>query len=134
MDMNLPIAGRKIERLGFARVVPYLTLDLPGWQVDEGVRESDFMLQIDGPYRFSKSGRDWTVDPEDGPEARCLEWLGESIASAVADDTGALRVEFVNGGLLEVDPFAYEPWHLSGADGWSVISVAGGGLAVTPEG
>jgi hypothetical protein len=132
--MDLPIAGRKIARLSFARVAPYLTLDLPSWPVDEGAIESDFVLQIDGPYRFSGSGRDWTVDPEDGPEARCLGWLGESIVSAVALEDGALRVEFVDGGLLEVEPFAYEPWQLSRADGWSVISVAGGGLAVIQGG
>jgi hypothetical protein len=129
--MDLPIAGRQIARLSFARFVPYVTLELPSLSSEDGATGFDFVLQIDGPYRFSAPGQDWSADPADGPDPRCVQWLGWSIAAAAANEDGELRVEFADGGVLEVKSFAYEPWQLSRSDGWSVMSVAGGGLAVT---
>jgi len=130
VDNDFPIVGRRIATLSFSEVVPYLVLHLPGWTARDSEAGQNYVLQIDGPVRLIASGQSSVVDLEEGPSCRLVTLLGKSIASAGAFEDGSLRIDFADGDALVVDPSVYEPWQLSGEDGSSVVSVAGGGLAV----
>lgn len=130
MDTSLPIVGRRVAKVSFAYVVPYLTLDLPAWTAEGESERPDYVLQIDGGLRFTDSGAEHEVEPEGEPDAVCLLLLRKTVSRALAFDDGKLHVEFEDGDVLTVEPSPYEPWQVNGSDGSLVVSVAGGGLAV----
>ena len=53
---------------------------------------------------------------------------GRTAEEAIATEDGSLVIRFVDGDRLEIWSGAYESWMLT-ANGQSLISVAGGGLA-----
>lgn len=72
--------------------------------------------------------------PGEGPDPRSLGPLlilfGKTVLSAQAFKNGALRIEFEDDLVLEVDPGEkYEPWELSARNGLMIVSLPGGKLA-----
>ena len=130
MDTSLPIVGRRVAKVSFADVVPYLTLDLRARTAEDETERPDYVLQIDGKLRFTASGIRHEVELEVKADSVCLGLLRKTVSRAVAFDDGTLQVDFVDGDVLTVEPSAYEPWQLNGSDGSLIVSVAGGGLAV----
>lgn len=130
MDTSLPIVGRRVAKVSFAYVVPYLTLDLPAWTAEGEPERSDYVLQIDGSLRFTASGIEHEIELEDEADPALLRLLRKTVSRAMAHEDGTLYIDFVDGDVLTVQPSAYEPWQLNGSDGSQVISVAGGGIAV----
>ena len=61
VDTSLPIVGRRVAKVSFAYVVPYLSLDLPAWTAGGESEWPDYVLQIDGGLRFTDSGAEHEV-------------------------------------------------------------------------
>lgn len=112
-----------------SRFAPYLRLHFWGAGVPNSAPGPDYTLQISGPLRFVASDREWSIDPEAGPDPAYLRLVAKTVARALASDDGSLEVEFTDGDRLAVAPDVYEPWQLDGDDGSLVVSVAGGGLS-----
>lgn len=88
--------------------------------------ESEFWLfDSDGKYRIAP-------DPDFVSTAARLQGLSGTVAlTSIAEETGRLRIDFVNGAAILVHPDKhYEAWTFAGPDGAKVISIPGGELAV----
>ena len=72
------------------------------------------------------------VDPEAGANAVYLGLLQRVVQEAVAAEDGSIAITFADGDRLEVPSDVYEPWQLTG-NGQTLVSAAGGGLAVSDE-
>ena len=129
-QIDLPIADRVVCAVAVSRFTPYLRLHLWGANVPDSASGPDFTLQIEGPLRIVTKEREWTIDPESGPDPAYLRLVTKTISRATAWADGSLEVGFTDGDRLLVPPFEYEPWQLNGDDGSLVVSAAGGGLAV----
>jgi hypothetical protein len=127
---ELPLAGRAVCAVAVSRFVPFLRLHFWGAGVPDSTPRPDYTLQIEGPFRIGAAAREWSIDPQAGPDAAYLLLVNKKVAHARAGDDGGLVVDFTDGDRLVVPPHAYEPWQLSGEDGSLFVSVAGGGLAV----
>jgi hypothetical protein len=110
-----------------SRWTPYLRLHFWGMHPHPG---PDFTLEIDGPFRFVSSGSESFIDPAVGPDAAYLLLVDKRVERAVASSDGGLELAFSDGDRLIIPPHRYEPWQLNGDDGYLVVSVAGGGLAI----
>jgi hypothetical protein len=127
---ELPIAGRAVCAVAVSRFVPFLRLHFWGVGVPDSTPGPDYTLQIEGPLRIISAEREWSIDPQAGPDAAYLVLVSKKVAHALASDDGGLAVAFTDGDRLVVPPYEYEPWQLDGEDGSLFVSVAGGGLAV----
>ena len=112
---ELPIAGRVVCAVAVSRFVPFLRLHFWG---------------AGGPFRLTTPEREWSIDPQAGPDAAYLLLVSKKIDHAIASDDGGLVVDFTDADRLIVPRHEYEPWQLDGEDGSLFVSVAGGGLAV----
>jgi hypothetical protein len=124
--MNLPLIGRAAELVTFSPFGLWLTF--PDATRPETSPGNDYVLRIEGPFRFMSPTAVVEVDPNDGPNSVYLGLLQRVVDDAVATEDGALAIRFVDGDRLEIDSGRYESWMLTG-NGQSVVSVAGGGLA-----
>ena len=71
------------------------------------------------------------LDPERQDVAAGLVLFHAEVASAVAFKSGALRIVFGDGHLLDVKPDPdYEAWTATGPDGMLMVSLPGSDLAV----
>jgi Family of unknown function (DUF6188) len=124
--MDLPLIGRAVELVTFSPFGLWLTFPDP--MRPETSPGSDYVLRIEGPFRFISATAVLEVDPNDGPNPVYLGLLQRVVEDAVATEDGSLAISFVDGDRLEVRSGRYESWELTGK-GQSVLSVAGGGLA-----
>jgi hypothetical protein len=116
-SINL-LAGQRLEsvRLGHAVVLSFSG----GCQV---LTES--LTHLDGP------GGRAEVEPGDDPSDALATLLGDVVAQARTRDTGELQITFVSGWQLCVAADAdYESWAVTGPDGFLIVCLAGGELAV----
>lgn len=128
----LPISGRTVSLLAFARWVPRVRLSF--WpDVPSG---PEHVLYIDGPIHGNITGEPVLIDPANGPSPALLTLLGKRIGQARALEDGGLEIEFadldraaVHAVRLMVGNGGFEPWQLCGDDGYRFVSLAGGGLA-----
>jgi hypothetical protein len=127
---ELPIAGRAVCAVAVSRYVPFLRLHFWGGSIPDSTSGPEYTLLIEGPLRIITPEREWSIDPQAGPDAAYLLLVSKKVAYALASDDGGLVVEFTDGDRLVVPPHEYEPWQLYGEDGSLFVSVAGGGLAV----
>lgn len=130
--IELPIAGRAVAQVVLSRYVPHLQLVFFDGDIGGG-RKSECTLALDGGFDLAL-GSDFRVDPA-APTPVVLELRSKTVERALADDDGTLRLSFTSGERLTVAPAEYEPWQFFSAvapddEGWLVVSVAGGGLAV----
>jgi hypothetical protein len=134
--IELPIAGRPVSTVTFARVVPLVRFQF--WTDD--LADPDYALYVDGQIKGTIAGKPVLVDPSGGLPAQLLEIVGTQIIRARALEEGALELEFGHGDQLFVDASklavgagGFEPWQLCGEDGYRLVSIAGGGLSVWRE-
>jgi hypothetical protein len=131
-EVELPLAGRTVDRVDVSRWVPKLRLEF--WRFGDASPGPDYYhLIIDGPFRLTSSDDSVEVDPAAGPDPTYLRLVDKTVGRAIAFRDGSLRVAFTDGELLTVEPSRYEPWQLEaeGGGGVEMVSVAGGGLAVS---
>lgn len=118
MTVALPFTGQTVTRVIFD-----YTVSLGG--------DGEGFLQIEQECEVSVDGVHAVVDPERPGQHASLfvALLHRTVAAAVAEDTGALRVSFSGGASLTVRPVdGYEAWTFSGAGGVLVACLPGGGL------
>jgi hypothetical protein len=122
-DVSLPINGRDVSQVAISRFTPFLRIHFwhPG---------PEFTLEIEGSFRLVSSGVESLIDPERGPDPTYLTLVDKTVAHAIARRDGGLEVTFSDGDRLIIPPDRYEPWQLNGNNGYLVVSVAGGGLAI----
>jgi hypothetical protein len=73
-------------------------------------------------------------EPERQDVAAGLALFNTKVLSAVAFKSGHLRIVFNDGHLLRVSPDErYEAWTATGPDRMLIVSLPGGGLAVSPS-
>jgi hypothetical protein len=118
--MDLPLSQRVVSRVAFT----------PGGLWLEFWGSPDYTLHIEQAFGLTTSAGTVTVDPEAGPHPAYLGLVGRSVEGAIATEDGALSLTFHDGARIEIAPGTYEPWQLSAENGFEVVSVAGGGLAV----
>jgi hypothetical protein len=119
------LVGRRVATVALSFVAPHVQLHLPAWteQLDAAI---DYVVQIDGLTQFASTPE--AVDPDSGPYDLFTALLRATVTTSEAGDDGTLRLEF-DGQVLTVPPDdQYEPWQVYGSDGFSLVSLVGGGL------
>jgi hypothetical protein len=112
------LAGEKLEyvRLGHAIVLSF-----------SGGRQVliETLTHLDGP------GGRFDVQPGEHPSDVLAMLLGDVVRSARTRDTGELKLTFRSGSelLVDVDP-DFESWAVTGPDGFLIVCLAAGELAV----
>lgn len=94
--------------------------------------EGGASIRIEGLARISGPGRGTILHPQSIRSDREVHaLLGRIAESASADDeSGALRISFEGGLILEVGPDPdFEPWVANWPDGTTVVALPGGGLS-----
>jgi hypothetical protein len=128
--MDLPIEGRATDLVTFSPFSVWLRFaDSAAPEASPG---ADYVLRIDGPFRLVSPAAVIEVDPEAGANAVYLGLLQRVVQEAVAAEDGSIAITFADGDRLEVPSDVYEPWQLTG-NGQTLVSAAGGGLAVSDE-
>ena len=130
--MELPIEGRAAELVTFSPFSLWLCFADPA-AAPAMSPGADYVLRIDGPFRLVSPGAVIEVDPEAGASAVYLGLLQRVVQEAIAAEDGSLAITFVDGDRLEIPSDLYEPWQLTGR-GQTLVSAAGGGLALWTEG
>lgn len=129
--MDLPLKGRAAELVTFS---PFsLWVRFPDPAAPDTSPGTDYVLRIDGPFRLVQPAATIEVDPEAGANAVYLGLLQRVVHEAIAAEDGSLAIAFADGDRLEIPSDVYEPWQLTGK-GQTLVSVAGGGLALWDEG
>jgi Family of unknown function (DUF6188) len=129
--MDLPLKGRAAELVTFS---PFgLWLIFPDPAAPETSPGSDYVLRIDGPFRVVSPTAVIEVDPNGGPSSAYFGLLQRVVEKAIATEDGSLAISFADGDRLEIPSDVHEPWQLTGK-GQSLVSAAGGGLALWNEG
>jgi hypothetical protein len=117
-----PLAGQKLEyvRLGHAIVLSF-----------SGGRQVlvETVAHLDGPRGRAD------VEPGDNPSDVLATLLGDTVRHARTHDTGELTITFSSGAevVVGVDP-EFESWAVAGPDGFLIVCLARGELAVWNEG
>lgn len=130
-EVELPLAGRTVDRVDVSRWVPKLRLEF--WRSDAAPPGPDvYHLIIDGPFKLTSSNDSMEIDPTAGPDPTYLRLVEKIVDRATAFHDGSLRVTFTDGDFLTVAPSRFEPWQLEpeGGGGVAMVSIAGGGLSV----
>jgi hypothetical protein len=120
----LPLSGRKVERLYVDAAFGIIFI--------EG-REA-FEFRIEGPFRIRHAGTEVAYSAQNEDVARLAGALGllhKTARNAVALKDGTLEIIFSDDSMLVTPPLQdYEAWTMSGPDGFKIVSLPGGGLAV----
>ena len=128
--MDVRLKGRWTSLITFSPVS--LWLNFPDPDEPEASPTLDYNLRIDGPFRLVSGDAIVEIHPADGPNAACLGLLQRVVETAVAADDGSFAISFDDEDRLEIPGDSHEPWQLTG-NGQTLVSVAGGGLAVFRE-
>jgi hypothetical protein len=119
-----------------------MNLDLAGKEVLSTLVEYSAVLhfsrgytaRIESPFSITRAGERQNLSPDSDPQGsfQLLEaLLHQVVRRAEVDDSGALSLEFHNEAAIRVEPHdKYEAWAVSGPDGFLVVSLPGGGLAI----
>ena len=124
--VDLPIVARTVSAVRHSVVSPSMVLELPA--LLEG--GTDYVLQIDGPFRLDTPEASRWVDAESGADPGVLDLLARAVRSAIASSDGSLELMFEVGWTLLVPADVYESWQLYGSNDDAFVSAAGGGLAI----
>lgn len=93
-----------------------------------------YFIVIESPFTVAVGNDTVSLSPEEDAEDAfqlVRQLVGQTVETALADESGGLHVRFSEGANLSVDPDdAYEAWSVSGPDGALVVSTPGGRLAV----
>jgi|tagenome__1003787_1003787.scaffolds.fasta_scaffold20233687_2 hypothetical protein len=117
--MDLGFAGQAVLRTDFGYTV---AVEFGGGY--EVRIEVPFILRVDGVDREIEPGRD-----ADAPTVAQLS--GEVVSLARADDSGGLRIEFVDGArVVATADSTFEAWTVAGPGGLKVVCGPGGELSV----
>ncbi|MEV0358024.1 DUF6188 family protein [Nocardia sp. NPDC050697] len=120
---ELPITGRQITAAVHDHLVALSTAD-------------GFELQIEGDFDLEAAHSDRravSLTDDGGPRTDLASALRGTITAATVDPAGVLTVDFDSATRLVVPPDAdYEAWTLAGPDGYRVVCLPGGELAVWP--
>jgi hypothetical protein len=119
-----------LHEVCFASTGSYLKLRF--WPIDDDGRPIpavEYTLVVEGPLQLRLAGSDFEITPDSSPHPACLELVGRKVLEASATDGGELRLTLDDGDRLTIPSDKFEPWHLSGDDGYLLVSVAGGGLS-----
>jgi hypothetical protein len=89
--------------------------------------ETDFSLRTpEGNFDLSPESSDMQTD-------RLQALLHQTVTSSIAEESGALSLDFSDGSRLHVGSHdSYEAWTVAGPGGMKVVSMPGGELAVWP--
>lgn len=119
-----------------------MDLGLNGKKLQSVLIENSIVMQLSdehfaliaSPLILSRNGEVFTLTPDEDPEeafAPIHQLVGLDVVESVADDSGALRMAFEDGSLIQVPADdAYEAWNVSGPRGALVVSMPGGELAI----
>ena len=120
--IELPIRGRSVSRC-------YVDSAF-GVQFFEG--EEEVTIRIECPFRLTYSGTEWVLSPERLVElGRALVIMWKTVKEATAFQDGSLELIFDDGIRLSVTPDPdYEAWEIVAPNGFRVVCMPGGGLAV----
>ncbi|MFF1527927.1 DUF6188 family protein [Cellulomonas sp. NPDC058312] len=122
--MEFSLQGQEVSRLCFDYAVGIETLEGSELQI-----ETSFMLgSVDCDMREE-------VQPDRLAETgfAVLRLLRQRVTAADVDETGALRIQFTNGQVLECPPDPmFEAWTYVSASGERKICMPGGGVADWP--
>ncbi len=112
------LVGQRLEyvRLGHAIVLSF-----------SGGRQ----VLIETRTRLSGPGGEFEIEPGENPSDILATLLGDRVVAARTEDTGELRLTFHGGAELLVGVDAdVESWAVTGPDGFLVVCLARGELAV----
>lgn len=119
-----------------------MDLDLAGKTLQSVLIEHSIRLQlsegrfvlVESPFSLDREGVSVVFSPEEDFEEAfepIRRLIGLTVVEATADDSGALRIRFGDGTVLQVpSDDAYEAWNVSGPGGGLVVCMPGGELAV----
>ena len=119
-----------------------MDLGLNGKKLQSVLIENSIVMQLSdenfaliaSPLVLSRNGEVFTFTPDEDPEetlAPIRQLVGLNVVESTADDSGALRMAFEDGSLIQVPADdAYEAWNVSGPRGALVVSMPGGELAI----
>ncbi|MCG5433831.1 DUF6188 family protein [Mycobacterium sp. MYCO198283] len=93
-----------------------------------------FFIRIGSPFTLSTADTVTSLTPEQDSIERfspLLALIGDSIRRAQVADGGMLKVHFSSGARIDVRPDPpYEAWVVAGPDGYLVVCLPSGKLAV----
>lgn len=95
--------------------------------------DADYEIDIAGEFSMRIGGEQINFDlTEHGLEpAELPSLLHRKIASAIAEESGALALDFEDGTRLRVEPSPrYEAWTMTGPHGRMIVCMPGGELAI----
>lgn len=119
--MDLGLHGQSIISVDFSYTVSF---DISG----------GYEIRVETPFSLRGSEGDHQISPGadlDVNSPRLASLTGQAITSSVAEDSGALRVDFAHGARLRVEPDSgFEAWTVAGPNGMKVVCLPGGELAV----
>jgi hypothetical protein len=119
--MDLAIAGKKLlsEWVEYSAVLHF---------------SDDYEARIESPFILTMAGERYDISPDSDPQESFLpleQLLRQTVTSADVDESGVLSLAFGNGATIRVEPDdEYEAWTVAGPDGYLIVSMPGGELAI----
>lgn len=119
-----------------------MDLGLNGKKLQSVLIENSMVMQLSdehfaliaSPLILTRTNEVFTLTPDEDSQESFLpirQLLGLDVVESTADDSGALRIAFEDGSLIQVPADeAYEAWNVSGPHGALVVSMPGGELAI----
>lgn len=131
---ELPLKDRVVCRVGISSFLPQLRLEFwAGGKHDKAASGPDLNLDVEGPMIIDAPDGPHNVNPAEGPHPAYLHFVGAVVRQARTTRGGRLSLAFDRGLSLIVPPGALEPWKLSNDDDYLVVSIAGGGISMSPS-
>ncbi|GGK77836.1 hypothetical protein GCM10012284_09710 [Mangrovihabitans endophyticus] len=116
--MDLGFAGQRILGHEFGYTIAFTV-------------SGGYEVRVESPMRVRTHGIEYDVQPgADGGEAALDALTGDEVTAAVAEESGALRID-LNGGsrvVVSADP-QFEAWTVAGPAGFKVVCGPGGDLS-----
>ncbi|WP_240431252.1 DUF6188 family protein [Mycobacterium kyogaense] len=119
-----------------------MDLGLNGKKLQSVLIENSIVMQLSdehfaliaSPLVLTRNGEVFTLTPDEDPQEAfqpIRQLVGLDVSESTADDSGALKIAFTDGSLIQVPADdAYEAWNVSGPNGALVVSMPGGELAI----
>lgn len=118
--MDLGLKGQVVTSQGFGYTVSFET-------------DGGYELRIENDYTLTAAAGILRFSPESSnADARPLtDLVGKLVESSETDTDGTLTLIFNNGSILRTEASkSYESWTVAGPDGYKVVCMPGGELAV----